>query len=180
MFKHSKKEYDTEHDPEHDETDCIIDAVETISLSGVNEEDLVDDDENDDEIDVTFNNPSQITNKTSEQSFRCEKCDFAAERISELIDHKGQNHNWCCFCLSSFKSQDILHTVKTRHWEMKSPSYYHEKTFLLAQFVFHYLNKEGNSLQAGKPKLFSALFCACRESFSHKEGLLYPLKMLLK
>ena len=47
MFKHSKKEYDTEHDPEHDETDCIIDAVETISLSGVNEEDLVDEDEMD-------------------------------------------------------------------------------------------------------------------------------------
>ena len=43
MFKHSKKE----DEPEHDESDFISDAVETISVSGVDEEDLGDDDEMD-------------------------------------------------------------------------------------------------------------------------------------
>ena len=112
MFKHSKKV----DEPEHDKSELIIDAVETISESGVDEEDLVDDEEMD-EINVndkTFNNPSQTDNKISEQTFKCEKCDFKAERKFDYKNHKKEIHNWCCFCLSSYKTQEILkdHTCR--------------------------------------------------------------------
>ena len=64
MLKHLKKEVDRKHD----ESDFIIDAVETIRESGVNEEDFVNEDSEDeiDEINVnekTFNNPAQTVNK---------------------------------------------------------------------------------------------------------------------
>ena len=64
----------------------------------------------------TFNNPSQIANKISGQIFKCYNCDFTAERKSYLNNHTGENHNWCCFCLSSYKSQEILKDhIKTKH-----------------------------------------------------------------
>ena len=77
------------------------------------------DDYEPDEINVketTFYNPSQIANKFSEHTFKCEKCEFKADRKGDLNNHKGENHNWCCFCLSSYKSQEILKDhIKTKH-----------------------------------------------------------------
>ena len=102
----------------NDESASIIDAVETISESGVDEEDFVNED-SEDEINVnekTFNNPSQTDNKLSEQTFKCEKCDFKAERKFDLNNHKEENHYWCSFCFSSYKSKEILKQhIKTKH-----------------------------------------------------------------
>ena len=42
--------------------------------------------------------------------FKCEKCDFAATKRSNLNDHKVFKHNWCCYCYSSFNSQEYLVT----------------------------------------------------------------------
>jgi hypothetical protein len=85
--------------------------------NGVTEEDLVDDDEME-EISVnekTFNNPSQTPNIISEQTFKCEKCDFKANRQFDLRSHKEKNHNWCCFCLSSYNTQKILKDHNCRY-----------------------------------------------------------------
>jgi hypothetical protein len=97
----------------------IIDAVETISVSVVDEGDL----ENDKEIDKlnvnkkTFNNPSQTDNKFSEQqTFKCEQCDFKAARKFDLENHKEEKHNWCSFCFSTYKTQEILKDhIITKH-----------------------------------------------------------------
>ena len=106
MFKHSKQV--DEH--RHGESAGIIDAVETISISVVDEEELVDDEEID-ELNVnetTFINTSQTDNKFSEHTFKCDKCDFKAARKCDLDNHKEEKHNWCSLCYSSYKTQEIL------------------------------------------------------------------------
>ena len=114
MFKHSKKV----DEPKHEESALIIDAVETISVSVVDEEDLEDDEEID-ELNMnekTFNNPSQADNKFSEQTFKCEQCDFKAARKCDLDNHKEEKHNWCSLCYSNYKTQDILKEyIITKH-----------------------------------------------------------------
>jgi hypothetical protein len=64
----------------------IIDAVDTISESGFNEEDIVDD-AGMDKIhvnDKTFNNPSQAAKKICEHTFKCKRCVFKAEQQFEI------------------------------------------------------------------------------------------------
>ena len=53
----------------------------------------------------TFNNPSQADNKFSEQTFKCEQCDFKAARKFDLENHKEEKHNWCSSCFSTFNSK---------------------------------------------------------------------------
>ena len=40
--------------------------------------------------------------------FKCEMCDFASARKTELRNHKKQVHNWCFICFSSFVCQQNL------------------------------------------------------------------------
>ena len=64
MFKHRKKI--EEHD--HIEPDEIIDAIENISVSVVDEEDVVRDEINElDNANTTFYNPSQLENKSAKK-----------------------------------------------------------------------------------------------------------------
>ena len=132
MFRHPVKNDETNPEKMHVNEDSVTDVAEknvetpdqsdiydaveeddTIE-SGFNEEDIVDDGELDkiNVNDKTFNNPSQTANKISEQTFKCEKCDFKAERIFDYKKNKKQIHNWCCFCLSSYKTQEIFKIFK--------------------------------------------------------------------
>ena len=105
-LKHSKKV----DEPKHEESALIIDAVETISISVVDEENLVDNEEID-ELNVnekTFNNPSQTDNKFSEQTFKCETCDFKAERKYEVNNHTKNVQKLKLQCVKSMVCQHFF------------------------------------------------------------------------
>ena len=115
MFKHRKKI----GVPGPSEPVDIIDAIENISESVVDEEDVeIDRDETtvNENANTTFFNPSQLVDKSSETTFKCEQCDFITGQNIYLTIHKEEIHNWCVFCFSNFKTQELLknHT-KTIH-----------------------------------------------------------------
>ena len=76
----------------------------------------MDDDEMDEMIvnERTFNNPSQMANRIGGKIFKYYNCNFTAERKSYLNNHPRENHNWCCFCFSSYKSQEHINTKHNR------------------------------------------------------------------
>ena len=62
------------------------------------------DDEQDDTVNKTFINPTQVDNTDCERMIKCDTCDFQAKSKSEINTHKATSHNWCEFCFSSFIS----------------------------------------------------------------------------
>ena len=89
MIKHRKKI--EEH--EHIEADKIIYAIENISVSVVDEEDVLKDKINEhDNANTTFYNHSQLENKSDEELIKCDKCDFKAGQKIDLNNHKEEIH----------------------------------------------------------------------------------------
>ena len=65
----------------------------------------------DDENDIpnrTFDNPSQADKSSSDNLFRCEICDFASSMQDIIESHKELIHNTCTKCDSSFTTQKKL------------------------------------------------------------------------
>ena len=56
----------------------------------------------------TFINPSQDDEISNDQMKKCEMCDFASARKTELLTHKELRHNWCHICFSSFIFKESL------------------------------------------------------------------------
>ena len=68
----------------------------------------------------TFTNPSQVDKISNEEKFKCEKCDFAFARKSDINNHKMTNHNWCSKCYSSFDTQENLQNhIQSMHKKKK-------------------------------------------------------------
>ena len=112
MFKHGKKNEEPEPDP-------IIDAIENISASAVDDEVVVIDREEineNDNANATFNNPSQLEDEPDEELIKCDKCDYRTGQNIYLLNHKEEIHNWCVFCFTTFTTQEKLknHT-ETKH-----------------------------------------------------------------
>ena len=113
MFKHGKKN----EEPEHIEPDQTINAVENISASAVDEEVVVIEEINEnDNANTTFNNPSQLEDESDEELIKCDKCDYRTGQNIYLLNHKEEIHNWCVFCFTTFTTQEKLknHT-ETKH-----------------------------------------------------------------
>ena len=122
MFKHRKK-----NEPLHEEgCDDQNKENEIIEITGDfnddEQEDFDDDeeaeaiDEQDDTVNKTFINPTQVDNNDCDLTIKCEICDFRARSKSEVNNHKITSHNWCSLCLSSFISQERLKKhIKSKH-----------------------------------------------------------------
>jgi hypothetical protein len=75
--------------------------------------DILNDKENE-SFNKTFVNPSQ--EMTSENTFKCENCDFRAANKDDMMKHKTTSHNWCDICFSSFVTQERLNLhLKKKH-----------------------------------------------------------------
>ena len=104
MFKH-------EFYPESIKTEEIVEDIltvdepsETIDHDNVN-------------FTSTFTNPSQDSN---EEMIKCEKCDFAFARKSEINNQKLTNHNWYSKCYSSFNTQEnVQNHIQSIHKKKK-------------------------------------------------------------
>jgi hypothetical protein len=69
----------------------------------VNDEDDIFDNETEN-ANRTFINPSQDKKITREKVLKFETCDFTATRKISIKYNKEDKHNWCSQCYSSFKS----------------------------------------------------------------------------
>ena len=87
------------------------DKIDIIDVVYYDEE--IENEDANESVNMTFSSHSQPNNTT----FKCEKCDFEAERKSDIMNHKKEYHNWCLICFSTFSSQDKLkeHNLKNHN-----------------------------------------------------------------
>ena len=88
--------------------DNTAEQIEIIDVE--NDESLHDEtvEDEDDNSNKTFTNPSQIDKTTCSVLLKCEKCDFSAPTSLTIRNHKESTHNWCTNCYSTFNSQKQL------------------------------------------------------------------------
>ena len=111
MFQHIKK-----NKPVNDECgDEENDIIEIKSDYGDDEEeDEID--EQDDTVNKTFINPTQVDNTVNDVMIKCDTCEFQANCKSDINKHKHTIHNWCKFCFSSFIIKERLNNhIKKKH-----------------------------------------------------------------
>ena len=80
----------------------VVTADDTVEIIDVDDVDETNENENSNK---TFNNPSQVDKNFHEEFFKCEICDFASARKDTIVNHKELLHNWCPQCYSSFNNQ---------------------------------------------------------------------------
>ena len=112
MFKHKEKNL-----PVNEEScDYHDDENDIIEIQSEYEDDAQEDEiyEEDDTVNKTFINPTQVDNTDFERMIKCDTCDFQTKSKSEVNTHKATSHNWCEFCYSSFISHEKLNNHKKK------------------------------------------------------------------
>ena len=108
MFKHQSDDIETGEIIEEEIVKIGAEQIEIIDVE--NDESLHDEtvEDEDDNSNKTFTNPSQIDKTTCSVLLKCEKCDFKASTSLTIRNHKESTHNWCTNCYSTFNSQKQL------------------------------------------------------------------------
>ena len=108
MFKHEQLITEV-FDEEFGDGEDIVTVDTEIMVMDVHEEERVDQVENidmKDKFDTALPNRAEVWYQ--DNMLKCNICDFASARKSEISDHKTTIHSWCYICFSSYTSQEHL------------------------------------------------------------------------